>query len=173
MQIPAAECAGELGHADVVRKPVVIHRDPLPCESPDEVLLGHAAASASLGDKELPDIHKLILWDVNPVGVHPSPYRRLAPGAAETQHPPVIIPGHELPGSPVKVQADDPAFVIGLPECLLRRADGPHRDRPAHHPVLLGLHGPEMRHHFLRSPELRRAEMLREHADRDGIETHA
>ena len=159
-KVSAAQEPSILGQTDMVREPLVRHFHATFREFNGEIFL---EGNPVLGEdimEDLLDCGLLHLGDEDLVGVHPAAESAQRRYTAQFKHPAQILSRHELPGSAEQVCADDPTAVEVLFKCLCRRSPGPHRHRPAHHPVILCLHRAHPLNQVVRRSELRTDKLL-------------
>ena len=107
--------------------------------------------------------------DVHAVGMHPAGHAAEGVVPSKVEHPAQVLPCYELSGGAEEVGPDDAAAVIVLLEGPGAGTPGAHAYCPAHHLVLLRLHGPHPRHNIVGRGELRTDELLVQQALGDGV----
>lgn len=168
-KVPTAEEAAIFGQADVVGKPMVVHRDPLVSKGNIEVRLQAYAVFGKMVVENLLEGVLFGLGNVHTVGVHPPGHTPKGIVPAKFQHPSKVFSCHQLPSGTEKVYPDDLAAVVIRLKSFRRRFPGPHSHSPAHHPVFLRLHGPHPRHHIVWRGELRADKLLVKESGGNGV----
>ena len=159
-QVTTTEKPRHFCHSDMIRQPVVIHRDIPFRQRLNEILLGDASFVNSRLCKDFTDSQQLLVRDADSVAVHPplgdaDGFRR-----TKIEYRTIVLGCNQLPGATHQVKTDDTPTIVSLFESLRRRLLSAHLHRPTHQAILLCLHGAQVAHHLSRVAKLRRNQLL-------------
>ena len=160
LQLAAAQRSRYLGHTNMVRQAMFVHRDAFLCQGTNDILLGHAAKVGSCSNENVADAHHLLVGYVNAVAVHPSLGDCNGLVCAKVNQGPIILSRHQLPGSTHQVQSENLPCVKSLLESFGRWSSCAHGDSPSHQAIFLGLHCTHVADHIDGIVELWRHKLL-------------
>ena len=144
----------------MIGEPMVVHDDSFLRKRRSKIGLKGNPMLLQVVAEELLDAVLFGPGNAHAVLFHPAFQPAEGVGAAQRQHPAPVLAGDQLPGGAEKVPADNFAGIIILLKGPGRRPPGAHAHRPAHHPVLLRLHGPQPLHHLIGRSELGANQLL-------------
>ena len=164
-KVTAAQRSRDFGHTNMVRQPMVVHRDVIFGQGLHEILFGHAAKVIGCTKKDVANFVHFLVGNVYVVAVHPTFDDSQCLGRTQFNQGPKVVGRNQLPSAAHQVKTENLSVVESFLECLGRWLAGTHTHCPAHHTILLGLYGSHMTDHAGRIVELRSSELLVEQSD--------